>query len=382
MSGAIPVTCSQVFEVVEGPVDECGVCHGDSSSCLGCDDVPNSGAVLDVCGECGGDGLLCAGCDGVSNSGVVFDACGVCGGDGLSCAGCDGVALSGATTDSCGICQGSDDHCVDPYELKIGRAAGVAVGNPWGGSSLCWQREVAGVEAREEWSVEVRWSGPSNHTRLRLKVEARLPSSTLGCRVWKQCAPSPDAEGVEQYRSLTAITVGTGFAGCSEDCVSGTATLHWSPDSLRSCLPENFDRDSPRREGRQGRMSEQVDGGGKRRGEPPVTSSARTTPPPSPRRLLPRSITPSHELLDLGAGASPMASATLLLLLACFCFALVSSIHPVFVPGFPHRVFRIKPTHNQNYSVTLCACITVSHYAHVWSREFFSRWFERVHFRR
>jgi len=60
MSGAIPVTCSQVFEVVEGPVDECGVCHGDSSSCLGCDDVPNSGAVLDVCGECGGDGCVLA----------------------------------------------------------------------------------------------------------------------------------------------------------------------------------------------------------------------------------------------------------------------------------------------------------------------------------
>jgi hypothetical protein len=33
--------------------DQCGVCSGDSSSCMGCDEIPN--AVVDNCGVCGGE---------------------------------------------------------------------------------------------------------------------------------------------------------------------------------------------------------------------------------------------------------------------------------------------------------------------------------------
>lgn len=66
-------------------VDQCGVCGGDGTSCVGCDGVPNSGKVVDKCGVCGGTDA-CLGCDGVPNSGKVPDACGVCGGDGQSCA--------------------------------------------------------------------------------------------------------------------------------------------------------------------------------------------------------------------------------------------------------------------------------------------------------
>ena len=36
-------------------LDECGVCGGDNSTCLGCDSIPNSGLVLDECGVCNGD---------------------------------------------------------------------------------------------------------------------------------------------------------------------------------------------------------------------------------------------------------------------------------------------------------------------------------------
>ena len=39
--------------------DECGMCGGDNSTCLGCDGVPNSGLVDDQCGVCGGDGSSC-----------------------------------------------------------------------------------------------------------------------------------------------------------------------------------------------------------------------------------------------------------------------------------------------------------------------------------
>ena len=90
--------------------DACGVCNGNNS-CLGCDGVANSGLVNDVCGVCGGDGSSCAGCDGVANSGLVNDACNVCGGNGSSCAGCDGVANSGLVNDACGVCGGNGSSC-------------------------------------------------------------------------------------------------------------------------------------------------------------------------------------------------------------------------------------------------------------------------------
>jgi len=89
------------------PIDECG---GDNSTCLGCDDVPNSGIVLDECGECGGDNSTCLGCDDIPNSGLVNDECEVCNGEnyfneeGLLLDGscdCDGNIL-----DECGVCDG------------------------------------------------------------------------------------------------------------------------------------------------------------------------------------------------------------------------------------------------------------------------------------
>ena len=36
-----------------------GICGGDSSSCMGCDGVPNSGKINDSCNVCGGDGSTC-----------------------------------------------------------------------------------------------------------------------------------------------------------------------------------------------------------------------------------------------------------------------------------------------------------------------------------
>ncbi|MCA1800073.1 MAG: fibro-slime domain-containing protein [Actinobacteria bacterium] len=40
-----------------GFYDDCGICGGDNSTCLGCDGVPNSGLVVDACGVCGGNGV-------------------------------------------------------------------------------------------------------------------------------------------------------------------------------------------------------------------------------------------------------------------------------------------------------------------------------------
>lgn len=41
------------------PYDACGVCFGDSRSCLGCDGVPASSALVDACGVCAGNCSAC-----------------------------------------------------------------------------------------------------------------------------------------------------------------------------------------------------------------------------------------------------------------------------------------------------------------------------------
>lgn len=48
----IPMNCPEIM-------DECGVCGGDNSSCLGCDDVPNSQVGYDCSNICGGDEMDC-----------------------------------------------------------------------------------------------------------------------------------------------------------------------------------------------------------------------------------------------------------------------------------------------------------------------------------
>ena len=100
------------------------VCHFGNSplanlSCTGCDGVPRpelpwnsapqavnmgmgvGGKRNDSCGVCGGDSSTCAGCDGVPNSGLVDDTCMVCGGNGESCAGCDDVPRPRPKQDFC-----------------------------------------------------------------------------------------------------------------------------------------------------------------------------------------------------------------------------------------------------------------------------------------
>ena len=110
---------SSVFHI-KPPADACGVCGGNSSSCSGCDHVPNSGLEFDACGVCGGNGA-CLGCDMVPNSGKVADVCGVCEGNGDSCRGCDGVPRpdGGVKADSCGNCGGRDDSCSRPPSMGI-----------------------------------------------------------------------------------------------------------------------------------------------------------------------------------------------------------------------------------------------------------------------
>ena len=63
----------------EAEVDLCGICYCGSS------DIQTPNTTLDACGVCGGDNSSCVGCDNVTGSGVVVDSCGTCGGNDCGC---------------------------------------------------------------------------------------------------------------------------------------------------------------------------------------------------------------------------------------------------------------------------------------------------------
>ena len=131
-------TCGGVNEAVE---DCNGVCGGDAI--VGCDDVCNSGAVVDDCGVCGGDNSSCTDCSGELNGSNLVYTCGEgdassfpCGTGGCAssaeaagcsaipegdcdCNGnqndCSGECGGNGVLDNCGVCTGNDgyiDNCV------------------------------------------------------------------------------------------------------------------------------------------------------------------------------------------------------------------------------------------------------------------------------
>ena len=87
-------------------VDACGVCGGDSSTCLDCAGVPLGDAVVDRCGSCETDpeDSCAADCRGVWGGGTTLDVCGICGGT-ADCADCAGGPWGPATADRCDVCD-------------------------------------------------------------------------------------------------------------------------------------------------------------------------------------------------------------------------------------------------------------------------------------
>ncbi len=97
--GVAEVTCSQNVAVTacntdckgtsggSAIKDTCGVCGGNSSTCIDCSGASNGTAVIDKCGVCGGTNK-CVDCAGTPNGSATLDRCGVCNGDGKSCLSC------------------------------------------------------------------------------------------------------------------------------------------------------------------------------------------------------------------------------------------------------------------------------------------------------
>lgn len=117
-------TCVDCLGEFEGGavLDACGVCEGDNSTCTDCAGVIFGTSVVDACGECRGDNSTCADCAGVPNGSGCYDTCDVCNGDGTSCIDCEGVLFGTNVEDVCGICNGDGLTCLDCNGEPKGKA--------------------------------------------------------------------------------------------------------------------------------------------------------------------------------------------------------------------------------------------------------------------
>jgi len=106
-------------------VDDCGVCNGNNTTCLGCIDLLacnyDNSAIIDdgscefplINFDCDGDCLLDIDCLGECGGIAVFDECGDCGGDGaLEFYDCDDNCLSDLDAD--GVCD-QLDNCPEEF---------------------------------------------------------------------------------------------------------------------------------------------------------------------------------------------------------------------------------------------------------------------------
>ena len=119
------VTCQQGGSCVCGSCD-ClsGTGGNDCSKVWTCEGyyIPANETAhhLDQCGVCNGNGSSCLGCDGISTYYFKkYDKCGVCGGDGTSCYGvCNYDSCSSCTlADKCVWC-GGEKKCVQKTDTK------------------------------------------------------------------------------------------------------------------------------------------------------------------------------------------------------------------------------------------------------------------------
>jgi len=113
-------------------MDSCGVCGGDSSSCVDCAGVPCSDAYIDNCGTCDDipENDCMQDCAGTWGGVLELDCGGICGGDNSTADNCCGLPFNDDCTDDCFI----DDlgQCCTPPDVD---ACGVCNGDGANGDS-------------------------------------------------------------------------------------------------------------------------------------------------------------------------------------------------------------------------------------------------------
>ena len=111
---------------------ECIQMHNLDTGCIDdCNNVCNGGSVVDDCGICGGDSTSCIGCDGVPNSGLLDIGCG-CGvalGEGNCTHDCNGDLMGSAYIDNCQECVGGNTGLSENYLMdECGECGGDGFG--------------------------------------------------------------------------------------------------------------------------------------------------------------------------------------------------------------------------------------------------------------
>ena len=115
-------------------LDQCNQCgplqSDDRNTCLGCDNVPNSGKLFDDCGVCldsssSSWNSTCVDCKGTINGGYATDDCGECSFPGSnewnsSCKDCAGVVNGSHVIDDC-------EQCLNPSDSNFNKCTKMCV---------------------------------------------------------------------------------------------------------------------------------------------------------------------------------------------------------------------------------------------------------------
>lgn len=155
--GGLNNTCSDCQGVPAGTsrYDVCDVCNGPSS-CADCNGVPNGSSVYDLCDVCDGDSLSCVDCRGNLFGTSVYDICNVCNGNGTTCTDCRGIPAGTSRYDACDVCDGSN-QCIDCAGVAGGDLKYDACGVCGGDGEGCGVSDILNdaSDARETGAVRV-----------------------------------------------------------------------------------------------------------------------------------------------------------------------------------------------------------------------------------
>ena len=217
-----------------------------------------AGVDIDVCGRCGGDGTSCWGCDNVPNSGAVDDVCGTCSGSVTTCRGCGGplVAVSGTTLavlDASGWLYTAGRDSAAPL-TKQASAGPYAELYSTAGSFVAVRRtdgviETFGVDTYGELG---RGYAPAASWRAPAVTSPALSVSYTACGARHCCLSTAIGRtimcwgdnalgqlGLPAATTTSNVPVSNGLIGTFMAATDGTTCAYITPDALIKCWGDN-----------------------------------------------------------------------------------------------------------------------------------------------